>query len=70
MLGLGETQEEVAQAMDDCLNANVDFFTIGQYLQPSPKHFKLHECFNASVWCLPSHGNGKRVQIRCQLATS
>ena len=43
MLGLGETQEEVAQAMDDCLNANVDFFTIGQYLQPSPKHFKLQE---------------------------
>ena len=43
MLGLGEKQEEVAQAMDDCLNANVDFFTIGQYLQPSPKHFKLHE---------------------------
>src|SRR5699024_1538887 len=43
MLGLGETQEEVAQAMDDCLNVNVDFFTIGQYLQPSPKHFKLHE---------------------------
>ncbi|MGF3066920.1 lipoyl synthase [Facklamia sp. P12945] len=43
MLGLGETEEEVAQAMDDSLAVGVDFFTIGQYLQPSPKHYKLEE---------------------------
>jgi len=41
MLGLGETKEEVLQVMDDLLIANVDFLTIGQYLQPSAKHYPL-----------------------------
>jgi len=41
MLGLGETKDEVLQVMDDLLSANVDFLTIGQYLQPSVKHFPL-----------------------------
>ncbi len=41
MLGLGEKKEEVIQVMDDLRTANVDFLTIGQYLQPSPKHFPL-----------------------------
>ena len=41
MLGLGETEEEVLQVMDDLLSANVDFLTIGQYLQPSAKHYPL-----------------------------
>jgi len=38
MVGLGETKEEVAQVMDDLRAADVDFMTIGQYLQPTPKH--------------------------------
>ncbi len=38
MVGLGETLEEVAQLMDDLRAADVDFITIGQYLQPTPKH--------------------------------
>ena len=38
MVGLGETREEVHQAMDDLRAADVDFLTIGQYLQPTPKH--------------------------------
>ncbi|MDX2028716.1 MAG: lipoyl synthase [Alphaproteobacteria bacterium] len=38
MVGLGETKEEVAQVMDDMRAADVDFLTIGQYLQPTPKH--------------------------------
>lgn len=38
MVGLGETREEVGQVMDDMRAANVDFITIGQYLQPTPKH--------------------------------
>jgi len=42
MLGLGETKDEVVQVMDDLLQANVDFLTIGQYLQPSVKHFPLN----------------------------
>jgi lipoic acid synthetase len=38
MVGLGETREEVLQVMDDQRSAGVDFLTIGQYLQPTPKH--------------------------------
>ncbi len=38
MVGLGETQTEVYQVMDDLRSAQVDFITIGQYLQPTPKH--------------------------------
>jgi lipoic acid synthetase len=38
MVGLGETRPEVLQLMDDLRSANVDFLTIGQYLQPSRKH--------------------------------
>jgi lipoic acid synthetase len=38
MVGLGETKEEVHQVMDDLRAADVDFLTIGQYLQPTPKH--------------------------------
>ena len=38
MVGLGEDREEVLQVMDDMRAANVDFLTIGQYLQPTPRH--------------------------------
>jgi lipoic acid synthetase len=38
MVGLGETREEIAQVMDDLRAADVDFLTVGQYLQPTPKH--------------------------------
>jgi len=41
MLGLGETKDEILQVMDDLLSAEVDFLTIGQYLQPSTKHYPL-----------------------------
>ena len=41
MLGLGERKEEVLQVMDDLISAEVDFLTIGQYLQPSVKHYPL-----------------------------
>ena len=41
MVGLGETREEVGQVMDDLRSANVDFLTIGQYLQPTPKHARI-----------------------------
>ena len=42
MMGLGETKDEVIQVMEDLLTANVDFLTIGQYLQPTVKHYPLH----------------------------
>jgi lipoyl synthase len=38
MVGLGETRNEILQMMDDMRSADVDFLTIGQYLQPTPKH--------------------------------
>jgi len=41
MVGLGESQDEILQVMDDLRTADVDFLTIGQYLQPSVKHHPL-----------------------------
>ncbi len=41
MVGLGEKFSEITQLMDDLRAANVDFITIGQYLQPTPKHAPL-----------------------------
>ncbi len=41
MVGLGEKKEEILQVMDDLRTADVDFITIGQYLQPSIKHHPL-----------------------------
>ena len=43
MLGLGETEDEVFQTMEDLKNANVDVVTIGQYLQPSKKHLPVKQ---------------------------
>jgi len=43
MVGLGETKAEISQVMDDLRIADVDFLTLGQYLQPSPKHAPLAE---------------------------
>jgi lipoic acid synthetase len=41
MVGLGEKKDEILQVMDDLRMADVDFLTIGQYLQPTTKHFPL-----------------------------
>jgi lipoic acid synthetase len=41
MIGLGESKDEILQVMDDLRFADVDFLTIGQYLQPSAKHHPL-----------------------------
>ncbi len=41
MVGLGEEKQEIYQVMDDLRAADVDFMTIGQYLQPTPKHHPL-----------------------------
>ena len=43
MLGLGETEEEVIQTMDDLRFVGVQIMTIGQYLQPTPKHLPVKE---------------------------
>lgn len=54
MVGLGEDKAEIHQVMDDCRTANIDFLTIGQYLQPTPKHHPVmryvdEEEFNSYV---------------------
>ena len=41
MVGLGEARNEVLQVMDDMRSAGVDFLTVGQYLQPTPKHAEV-----------------------------
>lgn len=41
MVGLGETEEQIGELMDDVLAAGCDILTIGQYLQPSPEHYPL-----------------------------
>ncbi|TXK89914.1 lipoyl synthase, partial [Parageobacillus sp. SY1] len=41
MVGLGETKEEIIEAMDDLRANHVDILTIGQYLQPTKKHLKV-----------------------------
>ena len=46
MVGLGESKDEILQVMDDLKSAEVDFLTIGQYLQPSVKHFPLDKYYN------------------------
>ena len=41
MVGLGETEEQIDRLMDDILETGCDILTIGQYLQPTPKHYPL-----------------------------
>jgi len=41
MLGLGETEEEILESMQDLRSVNVDVLTLGQYLQPTPKHLPV-----------------------------
>ncbi|MFX8180096.1 lipoyl synthase, partial [Acinetobacter baumannii] len=43
MLGLGEERLEIHQVMDDMRSADIDFLTMGQYLQPTPRHAKVAE---------------------------
>jgi len=43
MLGLGETEEEIIETMEDLRSVNVDILTLGQYLQPTPKHLPIVE---------------------------
>lgn len=52
MVGLGETREEVGQVMDDMRAAGIDFITIGQYLQPTPKHAPVEK------WWTPEEFEG------------
>ncbi len=46
MVGLGESKDEIIQVMDDLRSADVDFITLGQYLQPSQKHHPLSRYYD------------------------
>jgi lipoic acid synthetase len=50
MLGLGETEQEIYETMDDLRNLGCDVFTMGQYLQPSPKHLPVKEFIHPDVF--------------------
>lgn len=43
MLGLGETEEEIIETINDLRSVNCDILTLGQYLQPTPKHLPVQE---------------------------
>ncbi len=45
MIGLGETDEEIIETMDDLRAHNIDIMTIGQYLQPTKKHLKVKKYY-------------------------
>ena len=60
MVGFGETKKEVLQLMDDLRAADVDFLTIGQYLQPTPKHYPIKEFINPDLFeTYKKHAFGK-----------
>jgi lipoic acid synthetase len=50
MVGLGETEDEVRQAMDDLREVGVDFLTIGQYLRPSDQHLEVDDFVEPEVF--------------------
>lgn len=50
MLGLGETEEEILEAMEDLVKIGVKVFTIGQYLRPSKDHFPVKEYVHPDVF--------------------
>jgi lipoyl synthase len=52
MLGLGETENELFQALDDLRSANVQVLTMGQYLRPSPQHLPVVEYINPETFTL------------------
>jgi len=68
MLGLGEERLEVHQVMDDMRCADVDFLTMGQYLQPTPKHARVAEFVTPAVFA--AYGAIARAKGFLQVASS
>jgi lipoyl synthase len=60
MVGLGEQRLEVHQVMDDMRSAGVDFLTMGQYLQPTPRHAKVEEFVTRRRSTLMRRSPGRR----------
>ena len=53
MVGLGETREDLIEAMDDLRANNVDILTLGQYLQPSKKHLPVLKYYPPAEFAEP-----------------
>jgi lipoyl synthase len=68
MLGLGEERLEVHQVMDDMRCADVDFLTMGQYLQPTPKHARVADFVTPQVF--DAYGAIARAKGFLQVASS
>ena len=68
MLGLGEERLEVHQVMDDMRCADVDFLTMGQYLQPTPKHARVEEFVTPQTFA--AYGAIARAKGFLQVASS
>ena len=68
MLGLGEARLEVHQVMDDMRSAEVDFITMGQYLQPTPKHAAVAEFVTPKAFA--AYGSIARAKGFLQVASS
>ena len=68
MLGLGEERLEVHQVMDDMRCAGVDFLTMGQYLQPTPKHAKVADFVTPQAFS--AYGAIARAKGFLQVASS
>jgi lipoic acid synthetase len=68
MLGLGEQRLEVHQVMDDMRCADIDFMTMGQYLQPTPKHAKVADFVTPKAF--DAYGAIARAKGFLQVASS
>ncbi len=68
MLGLGEQRLEVHQVMDDMRCADVDFITMGQYLQPTPRHARVEDFVTPQVF--DAYGSVARAKGFLQVAAS
>ncbi|MGD9473233.1 MAG: lipoyl synthase [Novosphingobium sp.] len=68
MLGLGEERLEVHQVMDDMRSADVDFLTMGQYLQPTPRHASVIEFVTPAAF--DAYGAIARAKGFLQIASS
>ena len=68
MLGLGEARLEVHQVMDDMRTADVDFLTMGQYLQPTPRHARVEEFVSPQAFA--AYGAIARAKGVLQVASS
>lgn len=56
MLGVGESESEIRQTMQDCLDVGVEVITLGQYLRPSKRHLKVEQ------WVTPEEFDAWRVE--------